>query len=55
VSVSKVQKEKHYNNSAGKEKMEKINQNSSPAFSYKEKELKHTVLQLVKSPLKKGT
>jgi len=33
-----------------KEKMEKINQNSSPAFSYKEKELKQAALQLFKSP-----
>jgi len=31
--------------------MEKINQNLSPAFSYKEKELKQAVSQLLKSPL----
>ncbi len=30
--------------------MEKIDQNSSPAFSYKEKELKQATLQLFKSP-----
>ncbi len=30
--------------------MGKINQNSSPAFSYKEKELKQATLQLFKSP-----
>jgi len=50
VSVYKVRKEEHYNNSVSKEKMEKINQNSSPAFSYKEKGLKQATLQLFKSP-----
>jgi len=47
--VFKVPKEEHNNNSASKEKNEKINQNSSPAFSYKEKGLKQATLQLFKS------